>query len=167
MMKRYNFSIIAEISKNSLLLSRGNSNATRQIKLSEASGARNSWVSASVSIVSLFSLIYTAETGSEDIVLSSCDWLFKINLDIALEALKKHTTADPFKSERVLNFVKDHGQFWGCLKYLEYLTLECLFEDQPIHTELGCLYVELIKSNMKQYVDEHGQLDIEKANLND
>lgn len=165
-MKLSNSSTIAETSKSFLLLFKENSSVTRQIKHCGASGARNSLAFAIVSIVNLcFKLI--AETGSEDIVLSSCDWLFKINLDIALEALKKHTKAEPFKSERMLNFVKDHGQFWGCLKYLEYLTLECLIEDQPIHTELGCLYVELIKSTLKQFVDEQGQLDIEKANLNE
>jgi hypothetical protein len=56
------------------------------------------------------------------------------------------------KSDKVLRYIKDHGGPKACLKYLEYLTLECGVSDHPIHTELGCLYVQYINSILQNYI---------------
>jgi hypothetical protein len=37
------------------------------------------------------------------------------------------------------------------MKYLEYLVLDCGVVDAPIHTELGCLYVDFIKLILAKY----------------
>jgi len=69
-------------------------------------------------------------------------------MDIGLDCLKKFDKKDPFKSEKILKYIKDQGGLEACLKYLEYLTLECGVEDRPIHTELACLYVSYIVSHL-------------------
>eukprot|EP00347_Sterkiella_histriomuscorum_P020588 403337236 len=97
------------------------------------------------------------EQGNEDLAIQSTAWLFDINLDIALECLKKFEKKDPFKSDKIMRFIKDNGGFIGCLKYLEYLTLECGVEDRPIHTELACLYVSYIAIQLDQYTMQSDQ----------
>lgn len=64
---------------------------------------------------------------------------------------------------RLLREVKDKGGARACLRYLEYLTIECKVEDPTIHTELACLYVEYVKSSLQQYEGEGGKIECAKA----
>ena len=76
---------------------------------------------------------------------------------VALECFKKQSSrtqsprAAPFRSERLLRVIKDKGGLRACLKYLEYLTMDCKIDDEVIHTELACLYVQYIVSYLRQY----------------
>ena len=78
---------------------------------------------------------------SEDFIIAHTDWIFKVNRDLGLECLKKFKKEDPLKSHKILTHIKQHGGPKACLKYLEYLALDCGLNDKPIHTELACLYV--------------------------
>ena len=42
-------------------------------------------------------------------------------------------------------FIKNHGRLNALIPHLEYLTMQCNFKDRKYHTELGCLYVDLMK----------------------
>lgn len=77
-------------------------------------------------------------------------WLFRLDpIGLGLNALKKmDTQQQPFKSEKVLKFVKELGGLKSILKWLEYLTMEAKVIDGVIHSELGCLYVQYIRANI-------------------
>lgn len=89
---------------------------------------------------------------SEEFILANIEWIFKVDRDLGLECIKKFNRNDPFKSDKVLRYIKEQGGPKACLKYLEYLTLECGVLDRPIHTELACLYVQYIISILHEYV---------------
>jgi hypothetical protein len=94
-------------------------------------------------------------SGSEAMVMSTLsEWLFKVDIGLALECFKKSSKAKdktPFHSERLLREIKQHGGLKACLKYLEYLCLECRLSDRLIHTELACLYVQYLNTALTQY----------------
>jgi hypothetical protein len=87
---------------------------------------------------------------NDDFILQHVEWVFKLDKDHGLECLKKFSHKDPFKSAKVFEFLKQYGPK-TCLKYLEYLALDCGVKDVPIHTELACLYVDFIKLYLKSY----------------
>lgn len=98
-------------------------------------------------------------TNSEETVLGVSAWLFALDVTVALECLKKPSKSEsrklsPFRSERLLHQIKEKGGLRACLKYLEYLTIELKVEDRAIHTELACLYVQYINSQLAQYYTE-------------
>ena len=86
----------------------------------------------------------------EEFIISNIDWVFKVDKDLGLECLKKFQKEDPYKSSKVFEYLKQYGAK-TCLKYLEYLALECDVKDPPIHTELACLYVDYIKIILENY----------------
>jgi hypothetical protein len=100
-----------------------------------------------------FSLMIVLEqTGGEETILSVAQWLFSLDTSVALECFKKSSKAkEPFRSERLLREIKEKGGLKACLKYLEYLTLECKVNDRMIHTELACLYVQYINSSLNMH----------------
>lgn len=113
------------------------------------------------------------ELVSEDFIITHTDWVFKIDRDLGLECLKKFNKEEPLKSDKILRHIKDNGGPKACIKYLEYLTLECGIAERPIHTELACLYVQYINSILhKNYLVEEGKdaegnplfrIDVEQA----
>jgi len=87
-------------------------------------------------------------------VLSVAQWLFSLDISVALECFKKSSKAlnkEPFRSERLLREIKDKGGLKACLKYLEYITIDCKVSDRMIHTELACLYVQYINSSLNMH----------------
>ena len=106
--------------------------------------------------------INESDHGNEDFTIAHTGWLFKVDVTLALECFKKFKQQDPFKSEQVLRHLKDHGGLRACLKYLEYLTIECAITDPVIHTELACLYVQYINSNLNDCT-QGDTLDTDKA----
>lgn len=99
------------------------------------------------------------EFASEDFIMSFTDWVFKVDRDLGLECLKKYSKNDPYKSEKILMFIKNQGGVKGCLKYMEYLTIECGLDDRPIHTEIACLYMQIIVNTLQKHVIVLGNIN--------
>lgn len=79
-------------------------------------------------------LTFVLEMVSEDFIITQTEWVFKVDRELGLECLKKTGKEEPFKSEKILRFIKEQGKntilinlgsIKACIKYLEYLTLEC------------------------------------------
>ncbi len=83
-----------------------------------------------------------------DEVINMSDWLFNLDMTVALECLKRPSSVDSEWTERVLREVKARGGVRGCMRYMEYLTMECGGKDERVHTELACLYVQYINSTL-------------------
>lgn len=100
--------------------------------------------------------------------MQQCEWVFRLRVDVGVECLKKRRVEEaPFKSDKVLKFVKEQGGLQGCVLYLEHLALDCRVQARPIHTELGCLYVEDLNARLARDHTNDGQIDTDTAENDD
>ena len=60
----------------------------------------------------------------EDVVIGQVQWLFELDMTVAIECIKTPKAHQPFQSVRILQAVKQHGGLKACMKYLEYLVVE-------------------------------------------
>lgn len=44
---------------------------------------------------------------TEEFIITQTDWVFKVDRELGLECLKKTGKEDPFKSEKILRFIKE------------------------------------------------------------
>jgi len=71
------------------------------------------------------------------------EWMFRVQVTLGVECLKKQQTVnDPYKSNAILTFLKQHGKFKAVVSYMEYLTIQCKLKEKKFHTELACLYID-------------------------
>lgn len=47
------------------------------------------------------------ELVSEDFIITQTEWVFKVDRELGLECLKKTVKEEPFKSEKILRFIKE------------------------------------------------------------
>ena len=69
----------------------------------------------------------------------------------------------PFMSVQVLQTIKEFGGLKACMRYLEYLVIESKVQEESVHTELVCLYIQYIQTALISYRTTENRLDISQA----